>query len=67
MESFSLELSPDSREVEPIFLQASGTAYGAGSINLAVSYAQSLGYHVLGAINTDFFAPIHRRASGHLH
>ena len=57
VESFSLELSPDSREVEPIFLQASGTAYGAGSINLAVSYAQSLGYHVLGAINTDFFAP----------
>ena len=52
VESFSLELSPDSREVEPIFLQASGTAYGAGSINLAVSYAQSLGYHVLGAINT---------------
>ena len=43
--------------MEPIFLQASGTAYGAGSINLAVSYAQSLGYHVLGAINTDFFAP----------
>ena len=57
VESFSmdLELAPDS-PVHPIFLQGSGSIYGAASINRAVSYAQAMGYHVLGAINTDFFA-----------
>ncbi|RHR05681.1 hypothetical protein DWX58_14200 [Pseudoflavonifractor sp. AF19-9AC] len=55
VESFSMELSQDS-EAYPILLQASGTVYGAATINKAVSYAQSLGYHVLGAINTDFFS-----------
>lgn len=55
VESFSMELSQDS-DAYPIFLQASGTVYGAATINKAVSYAQSLGYHVLGAINTDFFS-----------
>lgn len=56
VESFALELSPDSA-AKPILLQASGTIYGAGTINLAVSYAKNLGYHVLGAINTDYFSP----------
>ena len=55
VESFSMELSQDS-DAYPIFLQASGTVYGAATINKAVSYAQSLGYYVLGAINTDFFS-----------
>lgn len=55
IESFSMELEEDS-EVQPILLQASGTIYGAATINKAVSYAQGLGYHVLGAINTDFFS-----------
>ena len=55
VESFAMELSPDS-DAYPILLQASGTVYGAATINKAVSYAQSLGYHVLGAINTDFFS-----------
>ena len=55
VESFSMELSQDSGAY-PILLQASGTVYGAATINKAVSYAQSLGYHVLGAINTDFFS-----------
>ncbi len=55
VESFSLELEPDS-PAYPILLQASGTVYGAATVNKAVSYAQSLGYHVLGAINTDFFS-----------
>ena len=54
-ESFSLLVTPDS-EVKPILLQASGTVYGAATINRAVSYAQELGYHVLGAINTDYFS-----------
>lgn len=55
VESFSLELEEDS-DAYPILLQASGTIYGAATINKAVSYAQSLGYHVLGAVNTDFFS-----------
>lgn len=54
MESFSFELEPGST-VEPIMIQASGTVYGAASINKAVSYAESLGYNVLGAMNADFF------------
>lgn len=55
VESFALQLGPDSA-AEPILVQGSGTIYGAASINKAVSSAQEAGYHVLGAINTDFFA-----------
>jgi len=55
VESFALELEPDSA-VRPILLQASGTVYGLATINRAVTYAQELGYHVLGAINTDYFS-----------
>lgn len=55
VESFSLELNPGGG-VQPILAQASGTVYGGASINYAVSQAQAQGYHVLGAINTDFFA-----------
>lgn len=55
VESFALELSPDSA-VRTIMLQGSGTIYAGGSINKAVSSAQEMGYHVLGAINTDFFS-----------
>ena len=55
VESFSMELEEGSGAY-PILLQASGTVYGAATINKAVSHAQELGYHVLGAINTDFFS-----------
>ena len=55
IESFSFELEPESAG-RPILLQSSGTIYGAASISKAVSRAQELGYHVLGAINTDFFS-----------
>lgn len=55
VESFSLELEEDS-DVYPIFLQGSGTVYGAASINKAVTNAQAAGYHVVGAMNTDFFS-----------
>ncbi len=55
VESFSLELSPNAA-ARPILVQGSGTVYGAASINKAVSSAQEAGYHVLGAINTDFFS-----------
>lgn len=55
IESFSLERSPYS-SAYPILLQGSGSVYGAATISKAVAYAQGLGYHVLGAVNTDFFA-----------
>ncbi len=55
VESFSLELSPGG-QVSPILLQGSGAVYGAATINKAVSTAQELGYHVVGAVNTDFFS-----------
>lgn len=55
VESFALELEPDSA-ARPILVQASGTIYGSASVNYAVSQAQAQGYHVLGAINTDFFS-----------
>ncbi len=55
VESFSLELAPDS-PVQPFFLQSAGTVYGAATIRKAVSSAQEAGWHVLGAINTDFFS-----------
>ena len=55
VESFALELSTASA-ARAIMLQGSGTIYAGGSINKAVSSAQEMGYHVLGAINTDFFS-----------
>lgn len=55
VESFSLELDEDS-DVYPILLQGSGAIYGTASINKAVSNAQAAGYHVVGAMNTDFFS-----------
>lgn len=55
VESFSLELEEGS-EAYPILLQSSGTVYGAATIKKAISRAQELGYHVLGAVNTDFFS-----------
>ena len=55
VESFALELEPDS-DAQPILAQASGTIYGGASISYTISQAQAQGYHVLGAINTDFFS-----------
>ena len=55
VESFSMELEEDS-DVYPILLQGSGSIYGSANINKAVTNAQAAGYHVVGAINTDFFS-----------
>lgn len=55
VESFALELSADSA-ARPMLIQGSGSIYGAGSINAAVEQAQAIGYHVLAAVNTDFFS-----------
>ncbi len=55
VESFSMELSPYSA-ARPILLQGSGTIYAGATINKVISNAQEAGYHVLGAINTDFFS-----------
>ena len=54
VESFSMELSPDS-DVWPILVQGDATIYGGASIKSAVASVQDQGYHVLGAINSDFF------------
>ena len=54
MESFALELEPDS-EIYPIMIQAAGTVYGAATINRAIRTAEELGYTVVGGINSDFF------------
>ena len=55
VESFALELSPNSA-ARPILLQGSETIYTGVTINRAVSNAQAAGYHVVGAVNTDFFS-----------
>lgn len=55
VESFHMELDPTG-DAEAILMPADGTIYGGAAITSAVSYAQSQGYHVLAAINTDFFA-----------
>ncbi|MDE6108031.1 MAG: phosphodiester glycosidase family protein, partial [Oscillospiraceae bacterium] len=55
IESFSFELSSDSRATA-ILLQGDETIYGGGSITQAVATARAQGYHVLGAVNTDFFS-----------
>ena len=54
-ESYLLEFDPDG-SVIPIMVQGSGTIYAAASINKAVETAQNMGYHVLAAVNTDFFS-----------
>lgn len=55
VESFAFELSPDS-PVYPILRQGSETIYTGVTVNRAISNAQAAGYHVLGAVNTDFFS-----------
>ena len=51
-ETHTLELSPNSR-VYPIAL-ACDTIYGGLTASSMISYAESLGYSVVGAINADF-------------
>ena len=53
VESYAFELSRYS-DAYPILMQSAGTIYGAATINKAVATAQEAGYHVLGAVNTDF-------------
>lgn len=53
-ESFMLESTVNS-DVYPIVL-ACDTIYGSLTINQMVHYAESLGYNVLAAVNSDFFS-----------
>ena len=55
VESFQLEYDPG-EDVEAILMPSDGTIYGTATISSAVSYAQDQGYHVLAAMNTDFFS-----------
>ena len=54
-ELYSLTLTPGGA-VRPIVLTGDSTVYGGATINGVVSRAQTLGYHVLGAVNADFFS-----------
>ena len=52
---YSLTLSPDSSAF-PIVVPGDGTIYWGATLSGAITYAKSLGYHVLGGINADFFS-----------
>lgn len=52
-ESFLLELSRNS-SVQPMVM-ACDTIYGGLTISQCVAWAESQGYHVVAAVNTDFF------------
>ncbi len=52
--SYQAETTPG-ESIKPIVL-AGETVYGKYDIEDCVEYAQSLGYNVLGAMNTDFFS-----------
>ncbi|MGM9522097.1 MAG: phosphodiester glycosidase family protein [Oscillospiraceae bacterium] len=54
VETFSLEASPQSG-IYPIVM-ACDTIYGGMTITQIVSYAESQGYNVVGAVNADFFS-----------
>lgn len=49
----SLELSPNS-DVYPIVM-ACDTIWGGMTMDTMISYAEQMGYHVVGAVNTSFF------------
>lgn len=55
VESFMLSLE-EGGAASALLVTGDGTVYGASTISSAVKYAQEQGYHVLGAINTDFFS-----------
>lgn len=51
---YTMEVTPDSTAY-PMVLHSTGTIYGGGNINTALSTANTLGYHVMGALNSDYF------------
>lgn len=55
VESFHLEFDPE-EDVEAMFVTSDSTIYGSATIDSVVAGAQSQGYHVLAAMNTDFFS-----------
>ena len=55
VESFLLEMEEDA-DVSAMMLPSDGTIYGGATISSTVKLAQEQGYHVLAAINTDFFS-----------
>lgn len=54
IETFAIETTSES-EVFPIVM-ACDTIYGGMTVNKMIEYAESLGYNVLGAVNSDFFS-----------
>ena len=52
-QQFTLDYDPDG-SVQPIVLYGD-TLYGKSTVNQVVEYAQNQGYHVLAAVNSDYF------------
>lgn len=52
-QQFTLDYQPDG-SVQPIVLYGD-TLYGKSTVNQVVEYAQNQGYHVLAAVNSDYF------------
>ena len=52
-QQFTLDYQPGG-SVAPLVLYGD-TLYGKSTVNQVVDYAESLGYHVLAAVNSDFF------------
>ncbi len=53
-QQFTLEYEPDG-SVQPLVLYGD-TIYGKSTVESVVQYAQDQGYHVLAAVNSDFFS-----------
>ena len=52
-QQFTLDYEPGG-SVQPLVLYGD-TLYGKSTVNQVVDYAESLGYHVLAAVNSDYF------------
>lgn len=52
-QQFTLDFEPGG-SVQPLVLYGD-TLYGKSTVNQVVDYAESLGYHVLAAVNSDYF------------
>ena len=52
-QQFTLDYQPDG-SVQPLVLYGD-TLYGKSTVNQVVEYAQNQGYHVLAAVNSDYF------------
>ncbi len=55
VQSFTLTVDPDSTAF-PITVQGSNVIYSSGNIESAIQHAENAGYHIIGAVNSDYFS-----------